>query len=135
MNVYDDHVFLKNKALKVLVRPPPPFYDVHVDEHGCTVFTIRRYNKRIIDFSRIRTNMLEIIVRNRHLPLNTKCEILPVNSVCMRCNRSLTLFAAVTYLHCRHSCICTDCDEITNVDNICCQCGNAITYKLKYKKF
>jgi hypothetical protein len=132
MNVCKDQV--KNKALRVLTRPPPASYDVHVNDRGCTVFTIRRYNKRIIDFSRIRTNMLEIIVRNRHLPLNTKCDILPVNSVCKRCRRSLSLFAAVTYLHCGHSCLCTDCDETFNSDNNCQECSSYITYKLKYKQ-
>ncbi|UZE89775.1 hypothetical protein [Parapoynx stagnalis nucleopolyhedrovirus] len=132
-SVHVDNHF-KNTALKVLTRSPPQCYDIHVNKHGCTEFTIRRYNRRIIDFARMRSRMLEMIVRNRHLPLNTKCTVTPVHSVCMRCKRSLTIFAAVTYLHCGHSCICTDCDEVYNTDNTCLKCRSFVTYKLKYKK-
>ncbi|AGA16197.1 hypothetical protein [Thysanoplusia orichalcea nucleopolyhedrovirus] len=122
---------VKTQALRNLVKPP--LYDLGVDRHGCKVFTVRRYNRRVIDFAGIRNKTLEIIKSDRKLPLNTQCNVKAVDTACMLCKRNFTLYPAVTYLHCGHSCLCTDCDETANVDSTCRKCKSGIRYKLKYK--
>ncbi|QCF61053.1 ac44 [Troides aeacus nucleopolyhedrovirus] len=124
---------VKTQALRVLARSLPTLYDSTVDRHGCKVFTVRRYNRRVIDFAGIRNKTLEIIKTDRNLPLNTECNVKVVDSECMRCRKSFAVYPAVTYLHCGHSCLCTDCDETVNVDNTCPKCKSGIRYKLKYK--
>nr|AFS51984.1 DekiORF107 [Dendrolimus kikuchii nucleopolyhedrovirus] len=113
---------------------PPPLYDIDMDAHGCTIFTVRRYNRRVIDFAGMRIKMLHTIRSHKGLPLNTPCVVRPVDSACMHCNRNFALYAAVTYLHCGHSCLCTECDEMHD-SGVCPRCSTFVTYKLKYKTY
>ncbi|AVA31187.1 ac44 [Oxyplax ochracea nucleopolyhedrovirus] len=124
----------KNRALKNLTRFPLPFYDVHVNNYGGVVFTVRRYNKRIIDFAGMREKVLKKIKMDGNLPLNMRCDVKPIDVRCAICKKNFSLYAAVTYFHCGHSCLCTECDEIKN-DNVCFQCKSFIFYKLKYKAY
>ncbi|ABL75984.1 Mv-ORF32 peptide [Maruca vitrata nucleopolyhedrovirus] len=124
---------VKTQALRVLSNSPLPLYDSTIDRHGCKVFTVRRYNRRVIDFAGIRNKTLEIIKTDRNLPLNTECNVKVVDNACMFCRKRFAIYPAVTYLHCGHSCLCNDCDEISNVDNTCPKCKSGIRYKLKYK--
>ncbi|USC25896.1 hypothetical protein [Palpita vitrealis nucleopolyhedrovirus] len=126
-------VSAKPQALRVLAGVLPPLYDVNIDRYGCKVFTVRRYNKRVIDFARVRNKTLEKIKNDKHLPLNTNCNVKSVDKQCNKCKRNLAIYPAVTYLHCGHSCLCTECDEIYNIHNVCAKCKAIIRYKLKYK--
>ncbi|AKN81065.1 hypothetical protein [Lonomia obliqua multiple nucleopolyhedrovirus] len=123
--------------IKFLPSTAVPLYDTRVDKHGCKIFIVRRYNKNIIDFSRIRSRTLQTIVKNENMPCDTNCDIIfPISSSCLKCKRSFALYSAVTYFHCGHSCLCIDCDEIySNDNNKCIKCKTGVVYKLMYKKY
>nr|ALR71020.1 hypothetical protein AGNV_115 [Anticarsia gemmatalis multiple nucleopolyhedrovirus] len=104
-------------------------------ERGCVAFTVRRYNPHVVGFAGIRAHVLEQLRdKSLLLPFYTDCTLSTVPSRCGKCKRSLTLFPAVSYLPCGHSCLCTDCDEVYNKQNICFECKNSVKFKLKFKK-
>jgi hypothetical protein len=116
-------------------------YDTHVDKCGRKVFTVRRYNRRVLDYARIREKMLKKIVANNDLVYddnnddnNGGFNLQPIHSKCVRCKKNFTLYAAVTYLPCGHSCLCGDCDDLNDTNTTCVQCNNIISFKLIYNK-
>ncbi|ANF29742.1 ORF-94 [Catopsilia pomona nucleopolyhedrovirus] len=113
---------------------PVPLYDVSNDLNGTRTFTVRRYNRRAIDFAGIRKKTLERIKANGDLPADTHFDVQTVRNACMICKRNFAIFAAVTYFNCGHSCLCNDCDDQIN-NSVCVQCKSLIVYKLKYKTY
>lgn len=91
------------------------------------------YNRCVIDFVGICNKMLEIIKMDRNLLFNIECNVKVVDSVCMCCRKSFVVYFVVIYLYCGYLCLCIDCDEMVNVDNMCFKCKSGIRYKLKYK--
>ncbi|AAK85605.1 hypothetical protein [Epiphyas postvittana nucleopolyhedrovirus] len=110
-------------------------YEVTTGCGDCVVLTVRRYNPHIVGFAGIRAHLLEKLRdKTQLLPNYYNCALNTVASLCARCRRSLTLFPAVSYLPCGHSCLCTDCDELYNRHNLCFECKQNVKYKLKFKK-